>query len=434
MARRGWILAVGVGLLALGTVGGAHAASPSKGRLSAIRGRLQAEARAQKETLERLAFTVLPGDTYGRLAEDLTGTRDTEKALRRLGATLSPGSKIHLPEDMLLPGLGDAVREPLIFGKDYPTLWSVARQTGARTPAEVGRMARNLQRLNAILYPDRLAEGTKILVPRSLLAPVCDPSPSPEPAPPPSAAASEAPGAESREVDAKPLLQIRREFRAADLRGLERGVARMPSRLRQMLTDRQVEQCGVGRGDVSLVVVHTTEHQGATFENTASYIQRKRLANYLIGPDGSVFEIVPEEYRAFGCGDSLWEGRYGVDLEAINVEIFANTAPGEHKDGINSAQYEGLRSLVADIRARRAAIADARVVTHRMVALSYKFGFRSRKGDPYEFDWSKAGLPDNSTIVDPDVLAGRAKLCTDDRYTDRITPGQTAAARLSKSL
>lgn len=436
MTRRGRILALGVVLLAVCGAEGAGAASAGKGRLAAIRGRLRAEARSREPSPASRAFTVLPGDTYARLAEDLTGTRDTEVALRKIGASLKPGATIELPEAMLLPGLADTRHDPLVFGRPFPTMWSVARQTTARTPAEVGRMARNLQRLNAILYPERLTEGTKILVPRSLLAPAGE-APAEESQPPPEpvpAAAPERPRADPRFLAERPTLEIRREFRTADLRGLERTAARVPQRLRRPLSEKEAEQCLTGRGEVSLVVVHTTEHQGGTFENTASYIQRKRLANYLIGPDGAVYEIVPEEYRAYGCGDSLWEGRYGVDLEAINVEVFANTAPGERKDGITGAQYEGLRALVADIRARRAAITEQRVVTHRMVALSYKFGFRSRKGDPYEFDWARAGLPDNSTILDPDVLAGRATLCTDDRYSDRITPGQTEAARLSKRL
>ncbi|MBI5015181.1 MAG: N-acetylmuramoyl-L-alanine amidase [Deltaproteobacteria bacterium] len=474
MTARRRILGTSLGLLWTLAAGVAEPATHAhtRARLEQIRGRLRKEAhvhsgQARPDRAPRVAFTVLPGDTHGRLAEDLTGSRDTEVALRKMEPALKPGATIHVPEAMLLPGLSDSRRDALVFGRVYPTLWSVARETTARTPAEVGRMARNIQRINAILYPDRLASGAKILVPRSLLAPAkedplpaaaavsAEPGASREPATAPAMAPAvtpatvpavtpaafpavtpaAVPAAAEAVVPQQPRqLELRREFRASDLSGLSRTAARLPDRLRRILTDQQLEEFQTGRGEVSLVVVHTTEHSGSSFPNTAGYIQRKRLANYLIGPDGAVYEIVPEEYRAFGCGDSLWEGRYGVDLEAINVEIYANTAAGERREAISDAQYQGLRALIADIRARRAAITDARVLTHRMVAMSYKFGMRSRKGDPYEFDWAKAGLPDNAQRVDPDVLAGRAKVCTDCRYTDRVTPGQTEAARLVKTF
>jgi N-acetyl-anhydromuramyl-L-alanine amidase AmpD len=447
MNGRRRILGTTIGLLWTLAATAALPATHSHARLEAIRGRLKSEATARAERPGRVAFTVLPGDTHVRLAEDLTGTRDTEVALRRMEPALKPGSKIRIPEAMLRPGLSDVRREALVFGRSYPTMWSVARRTNARTPAELGRMARNLQRLNAILYPDRLSPGAKILVPCSLLSPPEEGAPEAEAeaeaeaeeeaavkeSPPKHAPADKA-SVEKSSAELGRLLEIRRDFRVADVSGLERKVARLPERLRRILNEKELEGCQVGRGEVNLVVVHTTEHRGCSFQNTASYIQRRRLANYLIGPDGSAYEIVPEEYRAYGCGDSLWEGRYGVDLEAINIEIYANTAPGELRETISDAQYEGLKALLADIRARRAAITEARIVTHRMVAMSYKFGIRSRKGDPYEFDWTKLGLSDNSRLVDPDVLAGRAKVCTDFRYTDRVTPGQTEAARMAKRL
>ena len=79
-------------------------------------------------------------------------------------------------------------------------------------------------------------------------------------------------------------------------------------------------------------------------------------------------------------------------------------------------------------------IHPGRVVTHRMVAASYVYSTRSRKGDPYEFDWARAGLPDNSSHVDQDVLLCRVNLCRDRRWADRVTEGQTQAARLLRNM
>ncbi|MBE0616685.1 MAG: N-acetylmuramoyl-L-alanine amidase [Proteobacteria bacterium] len=395
-------------------------ASPAAGQdsssyLDEIRRRLRAEAGVceaplRDADLPMVAFTVLPGDTHVRLALDLTGSRDAEAVLRKVEPDLRPGAKIYVPRALLLPGLADSRLEPIPLGGRYPTLWRLAQEATDHRQTGVPAAVRNLQRLNAVTDPARLHRGARILVPRSLVA-----------------SAGDVPA---------PALRLSGEYRVKDLSGLERRLeaADLPDGLRRKLRregrwDRQFQP-----REVDLVVVHTTEHRGAPFDNVARFLQRKRLANYLVGPDGTVYEVVPEAHRAFGCGQSLWEGRYAVDYEAINVEVFADTAPGVAGVGIAQAQYEGLQALLTQIRSRRPAIHEGRIVTHRMVAVSYAYGTRSRKGDPYEFDWARVGLPDNSQAIDQDVLLGRAKMCTDERYTDRVTPGQTAAARLLHNL
>ncbi|MEW6488073.1 MAG: peptidoglycan recognition family protein [Thermodesulfobacteriota bacterium] len=406
---------LGLTLGAFGLAAAPVPAAESPARLDEIRQRLRAEAgvepsAARDADLPLVALTVLPGDTHARLALELTGSRDAEAVLRRVEPSLTPGAQIHVPRALLLPGLGDARLESVPLGGPYPTLWRLTQEATDHRHTGVPAAVRNLQRLNALTDPTKLPRGARILVPRSLLA-----------APP---------------AAPVPALRLRSEYRVADLTGLERrfSPSDVPDSLRQKLRRegrwaRQLEP-----REVDLVVIHTTEHRGAPFSNVGRYVQRKRLANYLVSPDGTVYEIVPEAYRSFGCGQSLWEGRYVVDHEAINVELYADTAPGNTRTGISDAQYEGLRALLAHIRARRPGIHEGRVVTHRMVAVSYAYGTRSRKGDPYEFEWARAGLPDNSQAIDQDVLLGRAVLCTDERYADRVTPGQTAAARLLHNL
>lgn len=415
-ACRAVVLGLTLGAFGLAASPVAGADSPS--RLDEIRQRLRAEAgvepsAARDADLPLVALTVLPGDTHARLALELTGSRDAEAVLRRIEPSLTPGAQIHVPRAVLLPGLADARLEPIPLGGPYPTLWRLAQDATDHRHTGVPAAVRNLQRLNALTDPTKLPRGARILVPRSLLA--APPAPAVAPA---------------------PALRLRSDYRVADLTGLERrfSPSDVPDSLRRKLRRegrwaRQMEP-----REVDLVVIHTTEHRGAPFANVGRYVQRKRLANYLVGPDGAVYEIVPEAQRSFGCGQSLWEGRYVVDHEAINVEIYADTAAGSSGTGISEAQYEGLRALLAHIRARRPAIHEGRIVTHRMVAVSYAYGTRSRKGDPYEFEWARAGLPDNSLAIDQDVLLGRAVLCTDERYADRVTPGQTAAARFLHNL
>ncbi|MDW7712583.1 MAG: peptidoglycan recognition family protein [Deferrisomatales bacterium] len=415
MGTRAGALLLGLALYALGLPGATSAAEDPAARLDEVRRRLRAEAGvakvpAQDADLPLVALTVLPGDTHARLARELTGNPDAEAVLRKVEPVLRPGAKIYVPRALLLPGLADPRLEPVALGGPYPTLWRLVQDgTDHRLPGVPGAV-RNLQRLNAVTDPTRIHRGARILVPRSLLT--------------------------AAPVPAAPALRLRSEFRATDLSGLERRFSPndLPESLRRKLRREGRWARQLERRETDLVVIHTTEHQGAPFENVARFIQRNRLANYLIGPDGTVYEIVPEAYRSFGCGQSLWEGRYVVDHEAINVEIFANTAPGRTGGGIRDQQYRGLQALLAQIRARRPVIHEGRIVTHRMVAVSYRYGTRSRKGDPYEFNWARAGLPDNSQSLDQDVLLGRAKLTTDERYTHRVTPGQTAAARLLHNL
>jgi N-acetyl-anhydromuramyl-L-alanine amidase AmpD len=355
-------------------------------------------------------MTVLPGDTHARLALDLTGNRASERVLRKIEPDLRPGALVYVPRALLSTRLADTRSEQVALAGADATLWSLTKNRTLRSETSLAATVRNLQRLNGIADPTKLKLGARVRIPRALLS--------------------------QPRVDGSPALRIGGGYQVTNLKGLDRhaeerdfAAASRPDLRRQGLWDLQL-----GEREVDLVVVHTTEHRGAPFSNVARYLQRNRLTNYVIDRDGGVHEVVPEAWRSFGSGQSLWEGRYEVDLNAINVELFANTGEGRYRDGITSAQYEGLRRLIAHIRARRPAIHDGRVVTHRMVAMSYKYGTRARKGDPYEFDWSRAGLPDNSQLLDQDVLLGRAKPCTDERYLDRITEGQTAAARMLHAL
>ena len=396
--------------LAAGRVG---AAEPAE-RLQQIRDRLRQQAGACQTPggdadLPLVPVTVLPGDSHRRLAVELAGTREAEALLKRIEPHLATGQRIFIPRTLLRPQLSDPRSEPLRFDAEHRTLWSLVKDRTVTRPAGTAVTVRNVQRLNHIVDPSRLHRGATVLVPRGLLAP---------------------------SAVAGPALELNRTYRVAKTRGLTRRPTpdEFPAALRRQLELRGVWQEQLEPRQVDLVVVHTTEHGGTPLDNVARYMSRNRLANYLVSRDGTVYEIVPEKYRAFGCGDSLWEGHYEVDHEAINVEMLADTAPGKHRRDIAAAQYAGLSRLLDDIRARHPQIHSGRVVTHRMVAYSYAYGTRSRKGDPYTFDWAAAGLPDNSLAIDQDVLLGRAKLCTDQRYSDRVTEGQTAAARFQNAL
>lgn len=105
----------------------------------------------------------------------------------------------------------------------------------------------------------------------------------------------------------------------------------------------------------------------------------KVSAHYLIGEDGTVFRLVPEERRAWHAGVSCWRGRNDINSASIGIEL---VNPG-HEFGYRDfppAQMGALAALANDIRQRHR-IADRCVLAHSDVAIG-------RKQDPGErFDW-----------------------------------------------
>ncbi|WP_236024659.1 N-acetylmuramoyl-L-alanine amidase [Arenibaculum pallidiluteum] len=102
-------------------------------------------------------------------------------------------------------------------------------------------------------------------------------------------------------------------------------------------------------------------------------------AHYVVGEDGMVWAMVPEDRRAWHAGRSFWQGERDVNSRSIGVEI---VNPG-HEWGYRpfpAAQMEAVAELARGIIARHG-IPPARVLGHSDVA-------PARKEDPGElFDW-----------------------------------------------
>lgn len=114
----------------------------------------------------------------------------------------------------------------------------------------------------------------------------------------------------------------------------------------------------------------------------------------LIARDGTVFYIVPPEKRAFGAGNSVFNGPNGPESVLTNpafppsVNNFAyhisletpadGRGNGRSHSGYTQAQYESLAWLLA-----RTTIPDNRVTTHRAVDRS------GSRIDPRTFDFQK---------------------------------------------
>jgi len=111
----------------------------------------------------------------------------------------------------------------------------------------------------------------------------------------------------------------------------------------------------------------------------------------LIGRDGTVYYIVPPERRAYGAGNSVFNGPNGAETVLTNpafpssVNNFAyhvsletpsdGRGNGSSHSGYTQAQYESLAWLLS-----RSSIPDNRITTHRAVDRS------GSRQDPRSFD------------------------------------------------
>lgn len=98
-------------------------------------------------------------------------------------------------------------------------------------------------------------------------------------------------------------------------------------------------------------------------------------AHYLIGRDGTIYRLVPENDISFHAGKSMLPAdpsRTALNANSIGIEV-VNT----ETNGPTVKQYDALVRLVNNIRARR----DIRYIyRHSDIA-------PGRKTDPWQFDW-----------------------------------------------
>ena len=133
---------------------------------------------------------------------------------------------------------------------------------------------------------------------------------------------------------------------------------------------------------VTILVLHYTGMQDA-----ASAIARLRdpearvSAHYVVGEDGQILRLVPEEKRAWHAGRSYWRGKTALNDHSIGIEIIN---PG-HEWGYRAftePQIEALIPLVAGIKERHG-ITRGNVVGHSDIA-------PTRRQDPGElFPWGR---------------------------------------------
>ena len=135
---------------------------------------------------------------------------------------------------------------------------------------------------------------------------------------------------------------------------------------------------------VSIVVLHYTETP--TLERAVRILTDPALphpvsSHYVVGLDGEVVQLVPEDRRARHAGVSFWRGETDVNSASVGIEI-VNAGPGTARGqpAYPEAQVAAVRDLCRGIMERHA-ITD--VVGHSDVA-------PTRKVDPgAAFPWRR---------------------------------------------
>lgn len=135
-------------------------------------------------------------------------------------------------------------------------------------------------------------------------------------------------------------------------------------------------------GLIDMLVLHYTgmESANAALERLCDR-HSKVSAHYLIDEDGTVWQLVAEENRAWHAGLAYWRGETNINARSIGIEL---VNPG-HEFGYRpfpEPQMKTLRALSQNILMRHP-IEARNVVGHADVA-------PSRKEDPGElFDWAE---------------------------------------------
>lgn len=145
-----------------------------------------------------------------------------------------------------------------------------------------------------------------------------------------------------------------------------------------------------------LVVLHETVYGIGSAINTfvTPHPRDEDQVSYhvLIGLDGAVVQVLDPELRAFGAGNSAFNGQWVVTNPRVggSVNNFAlhvsleTPIDGEDADlrhsGYTTAQYDALAALLATWM-ERYPITPGQITTHRAVDLG------SERADPRSFNW-----------------------------------------------
>lgn len=134
------------------------------------------------------------------------------------------------------------------------------------------------------------------------------------------------------------------------------------------------------RRPVFVVLHHTGDDTAAQALRTLSDPLREVSAHYLVGRDGTIWQLVDERARAWHAGTSWWGGNTDLNSSSLGIELDNNG-----REPFPEPQIAALLRLLDDIRSRHR-IPRANVIGHADVA-------PRRKVDPSRhFPWRRLAL------------------------------------------
>jgi len=142
-----------------------------------------------------------------------------------------------------------------------------------------------------------------------------------------------------------------------------------------------------------VIIHHTTS--GSTEAGLRSLTDplRKVSAHYLIGRDGTLYQLVDERRRAWHAGASAWGSHGDINSASIGIEL-----DNDGEEPFPEPQIDALLALLDDLRTRYA-IPAANVLGHADVA-------PGRKADPSRrFPWRRLALQGFGLWCDPPYAA-----------------------------
>ena len=162
---------------------------------------------------------------------------------------------------------------------------------------------------------------------------------------------------------------------------------------------------------VDMVILHYTGMKtGAAALDRLCDPDARVSAHYLVEEDGTIWQMVEDDRRAWHAGVSYWSGARDINDRSIGVEI---VNPG-HEFGYRAfpdAQMSAVEELLAQTLERHR-VSPTRVVGHSDIA-------PTRKQDPGElFDWKR--LADKGLSVWPETPGRAIEPANARRYLSEI--------------
>lgn len=122
--------------------------------------------------------------------------------------------------------------------------------------------------------------------------------------------------------------------------------------------------------NIEAIVLHCSAYEPKKMINV---LQTKKLStHYIIGTDGQVWQLIPEEKRAWHAGVSKWRGIENLNHRSIGIEL---SSPTMGQTAYPKKQMQSLLNICQDICHRHRQIIPQNIVAHSDVA-------PTRKPDP----------------------------------------------------